>query len=81
MGKKTFIEATIHYKRSDIYSKFTSFWCFFVNFEHNPNVFLVNLLSTLNRKMLIELRLRFKDGSKIPHGCKVMLKKSRLTQE
>ena len=70
-----------HYKRCHIYSKLKSFWCFIANFEHNPNIFLVNLLSTLNRKMLIESRLRFQDDSKILHGYKATLTKPRLIQE
>ena len=30
-----------------------SFWCFFVEFEHISNFFLVYLLLTLNKEMLV----------------------------
>ena len=30
----------------------TSFWCFFVDFEHISHLFLVFLLLTLNKEML-----------------------------
>ena len=56
---------------------------FIINLEHIPYLFLVLLLLTLSRKLLNELRLRFKDGSKIPFGYKITPKKRKqhLTQE
>ena len=80
-------------KRREICSKLTimtperlqwrSSGVFIINLEHIPYLFLVLLLLTLSRKLLTGLRLRFKNGSKIPYVYKTTPKKRKnyLTQE
>ena len=80
-------------KRGEICSKLTimtperlqwrSSGVFIINLEHIPYLFLVLLLLTLSRKLLTGLRLRFKNGSKIPYVYKTTPKKRKnyLTQE